>query len=87
MRLRKSLSVLCIAMSVWMTTGCATSKQSEPEPFQQNLLVKCPPHLSPHPGGKDGESLIKTLGSWVDEYSECAERHNALVDAHNKERK
>jgi hypothetical protein len=29
----------------------------------------------------DGEGVLRTLTTWPAEYIECAERHNALVDA------
>lgn len=51
------------------------------KPFieQQNLLVKCqelPDHV-----GTTGKDVINTMTTWGALYTECKERHNALVNA------
>ncbi|WP_421804809.1 hypothetical protein [Jejubacter calystegiae] len=52
-------------------------------PFQENLKTKCPENL-PRINGNTGRDLAEPLLIYRDIYTECAARHNALVDEINK---
>ncbi len=74
------LSMLLAALLV--LTGCATQKVPVLVGTTQVILMsRCPPNLTAHDGGMDGESLLKTMLKWTDEYNVCAARQNAAVDA------
>lgn len=70
-----TLIVLCTCLFV---IGCGTKK---PPIEQQNLLVKC--ESLPNLEGTTGKAVLSTMTVWGSMYSECSERHNALIDAVN----
>ncbi|MGD8163368.1 hypothetical protein [Pantoea sp. FN0307] len=52
-------------------------------PYQENLKTKCPVNI-PRLNGATGKVLAEQLINWMQLYSECAARHNALVDEINQ---
>ncbi|MGG5217009.1 hypothetical protein ACQZ19_13725 [Rahnella variigena] len=52
-------------------------------PYQENLLTKCPIKL-PRIKGVTGKDIAETLLILTPQYSECAARHNQLVDEINQ---
>jgi hypothetical protein len=80
MKPKRSLIGLCIALSALMLTACASSKPpAQAKPLQASLLTPCQP-LPPHQG-TTGADVLRTMTLWAGEFNECAERHNALVQA------
>ena len=72
---KRILITLCFCLLV---VGCGTKK---PLIEQQNLLVKC--QSLPNLEGTTGKAVLNTMTIWGSMYSECSERHDALVDAVN----
>ena len=65
-------------------SGCTTTPQIMPsEPYQENLLTKCPEQL-PRLKGVSGKDIAEVLLKITPQYAECAARHNQLIDEINQ---
>ncbi|KAA8727588.1 hypothetical protein F4W05_13300 [Ewingella americana] len=56
------------------------------EPYQENLLTKCPETI-PRLNGVLGKDVAAVLLKITPQYAECAARHNQLIDEINQRRK
>lgn len=80
-RSRRLWTALFIGVIAWMLLGCAsqTPHSLASPPVPANLLVKCQP-LLPLDDGIAG-TILRKLAEVSAAYYECADRHNATVNA------
>nr|WP_254305154.1 hypothetical protein [Rahnella aceris] len=65
-------------------SACTTPLPTKPNvPYQENLLTKCPVKL-PRINGVTGKDITEPLLILTPQYSDCAARHNQLVDEINQ---
>lgn len=75
---------LPMSACLMILSGCITPPPKMPNvPYQESLKTKCPVKL-PRLNGVTGKDLAGPLINWIEIYSDCAARHNALVDEINK---
>lgn len=77
----KSLSALCIAMSVSMTQGCAAWNQPSAgrSSLDASLTEPCPP-LEPLKE-KDGKAALQWMMAAATAYADCSGKHRKIADA------
>ena len=82
---RKWLSrYLLTCACLLILSACTTPPPIKPNvPYQENLLTKCPVKL-PRINGVTGKDIAETLLILTPQYSDCAARHNQLVDEINQ---
>lgn len=74
--LSRYLATFALLMSM---SGCSTRVLTKPsEPYQENQLTLCPVIL-PRLAGKTGTDFDTALSRYIQLYTDCAVRHNALV--------
>nr|WP_253537024.1 hypothetical protein [Erwinia aphidicola] len=61
-------------------SACSTPPpKRQSVPFQESVIIKCPLQL-PRLAGNDGKSAASALLIYLELYSQCAARHNQLID-------
>ena len=82
--LKYSNRFLLMSACLLSLSACSTTPSIKPSvPYQENLLTKCPVKL-PRINGVTGKDIAETLLILTPQYSECAARHNQLVDEINQ---
>mgnify|MGYP001032387871 CR=1 FL=1 len=76
----KLVKAIILSVLIALSVGCSTTPiRTTPIIEQEALLQRCPQE-TPIPTGTDGKSLLDALIAFQVQYTQCATRHDELIN-------